>query len=110
MIGMLDATIKETVLGKAEVRDVIRVSKIGAVAGSYVLDGFIKRTAKARLIRDNVVIFDTSIGSLRRFKDDVSEVQQGYECGITLDRFNDFKIGDVVEAYIEERVAATSLN
>ncbi|MBL8203852.1 MAG: translation initiation factor IF-2 [Blastocatellia bacterium] len=110
MIGMLDATIKETVLGKAEVRDVIRVPKIGAVAGSYVLDGFIKRTAKARLIRDNVVIFDTSIGSLRRFKDDVSEVQQGYECGITLDRFNDFKIGDVVEAYIEEKVAATSLN
>ncbi len=110
MIGMLDATIKETVLGKAEVRDVIRVPRIGSVAGSYVLNGSIKRTAKARLIRDNVVIFDTSIGSLRRFKDDVSEVQQGYECGITLDRFNDFKIGDVVEAYIEEKVAATSLN
>jgi translation initiation factor IF-2 len=110
MIGMLEATIKETVLGKAEVRDVIRVPKIGAVAGSYVLNGSIKRTAKARLIRDNVVIFDTSIGSLRRFKDDVSEVQQSYECGITLDRFNDFKVGDVIEAYIEEKVAATSLN
>jgi translation initiation factor IF-2 len=110
MIGMLDATIKETILGKAEVRDVIRVPRIGTVAGSYILDGFIKRTAKARLIRNNVVIFDTSIGSLRRFKDDVSEVQQGYECGITLDRFNDFKIGDVVEAYIEEKIAATSLN
>jgi translation initiation factor IF-2 len=110
MIGMLDATIKETVLGKAEVRDVIRVPRIGSVAGSYVLNGSIKRTAKARLIRDNVVIFDTSIGSLRRFKDDVSEVQQGYECGITLDRFNDFKVGDVVEAYIEEKVAATSLS
>ncbi|MBS1812376.1 MAG: translation initiation factor IF-2 [Acidobacteria bacterium] len=110
MIGMLDATIKETVLGKAEVRDVIRVPKIGSVAGSYVIDGFIKRTAKARLIRDNVVIFDTSIGSLRRFKDDVSEVQQGYECGITLDRFNDYKVGDIVEAYIEEKVAATSLS
>ncbi|MFN7929454.1 MAG: translation initiation factor IF-2 [Blastocatellia bacterium] len=110
MIGMLDATIKETVLGKAEVRDIIRVPKIGSVAGSYVLDGHIKRTAKARLIRDNVVIFDTSIGSLRRFKDDVSDVQQGYECGITLDRFNDFKLGDVIEAYIEEKVAATSLS
>ncbi len=110
MIGMLDATIKETILGKAEVRDVIRVPRVGSVAGSYILDGFIKRTAKARLIRNNVVIFDTSIGSLRRFKDDVSEVQQGYECGITLDRFNDFKMGDVIEAYIEEKVAATSLN
>lgn len=110
MIGMLDATIKETVLGKAEVRDVIRVPKIGSVAGSYIIDGHIKRTAKARLIRDNVVIFDTSIGSLRRFKDDVSDVQQGYECGITLDRFNDYKIGDVIEAYIEEKVAATSLS
>ncbi len=110
MIGMLDATIKETILGKAEVRDVIRVPRVGSVAGSYILDGFIKRTAKARLIRNNVVIFDTSIGSLRRFKDDVSEVQQGYECGITLDRFNDFKMGDVIEAYIEEKIAATSLN
>ena len=109
MIGMLDATIKETILGKAEVRDVIRVPRIGSVAGSYILDGFIKRTAKARLIRNNVVIFDTAIGSLRRFKDDVSEVQQGYECGITLDRFNDFKMGDVIEAYIEEKIAATSL-
>lgn len=110
MIGMLDATIKETVLGKAEVRDVIRVPKVGSVAGSYVIDGHIKRTAKARLIRDNVVIFDTSIGSLRRFKEDVSDVQQGYECGITLDRFNDYKVGDVIEAYIEEKVAATSLS
>ncbi len=110
MIGMLDATIKETVLGKAEVRDVIRVPKVGSVAGSYVIDGHIKRTAKARLIRNNVVIFDTSIGSLRRFKEDVSDVQQNYECGITLDRFNDYKIGDVIEAYIEEKVAATSLN
>ena len=79
MIGMLDATIKETILGKAEVRDVIRVPKIGSVAGSYVIDGHIKRTAKARLIRNNVVIFDTSIGSLRRFKEDVSDVQQNYE-------------------------------
>jgi translation initiation factor IF-2 len=110
MIGMLDATIKETVLGKAEVRDVIRVPKVGSVAGCYVLDGSIKRTAKARLIRDNVVIFTTSIGSLRRFKEDVSEVQQGYECGITLDRFNDYKLGDVIEAYVEEKVAATSLS
>jgi translation initiation factor IF-2 len=109
MIGMLDATEKETVIGKAEIRDVIRVPKVGSVAGCMVTNGMIKRTAKARLIRNNVVIFDTAIGSLRRFKDDVAEVQQGYECGITLDRFNDFKTGDVIEAYVTEKVAATSL-
>ena len=109
MIGMLDATIKEKIIGKAEVRDIIRVPKIGAVAGCMVIDGFIKRTAQARLIRDHVVVFTTGIGSLRRFKDDVSEVQQGYECGITIDRFNDFKIGDVIEAYINEKFAATEL-
>ncbi len=110
MIGMLDATIKETIIGKAQVRDIIRVPKIGSVAGSYVIDGMIKRTAKARIIRNNVVIFTTTIGSLRRFKDDVAEVQTGYECGITVDRFNDFKVDDVVEAYIEEKIAATSLD
>ncbi|HWQ36838.1 MAG TPA: translation initiation factor IF-2 [Blastocatellia bacterium] len=109
MIGMLDATLKERVLGKAEVRDVIRVPKVGSVAGCYVLEGSIKRTARARLIRDNVVIFESSIGSLRRFKDDVSEVQQGYECGITIERFNDYKIGDQIEAFVEEKVAATQL-
>ncbi len=110
MIGMLDATIKETVLGKAEVRDVIRVPRVGSVAGVYITSGMVKRTAKARIIRENVVIFDTTISSLRRFKDDVSEVQTGYECGVTVDRFNDFKVGDVIEAYIEEKVAATSLS
>ncbi|MFN7944753.1 MAG: translation initiation factor IF-2 [Blastocatellia bacterium] len=109
MIGMLDATIREKVLGKAEVRDVIRVPKVGSVAGCYVIDGSIKRTARARLIRDNVVIFESAIGSLRRFKDDVSEVQQGYECGITIERFNDFKVGDQIEAFVEEKIAATQL-
>jgi translation initiation factor IF-2 len=109
MIGMLDATLRERVLGKAEIRDVIRVPKIGSVAGCYVLEGAIKRTARARLIRDNVVIFESSIGSLRRFKDDVSEVQQGYECGITIERFNDYKVGDQIEAFVEEKVAATQL-
>ncbi len=109
MIGMLDATSKEVVIGKAEVRDVIRVPKVGSVAGSMILSGMLKRTAQARLIRDNVVIFETAIGSLRRFKDDVSEVQTGYECGITLDRFNDYKIGDVIEAYIMEKVIPTEL-
>ncbi|MFN0124466.1 MAG: translation initiation factor IF-2 [Blastocatellia bacterium] len=109
MIGLLDATIREKILGKAEVRDIIRVPKVGAVAGSYVQDGHIKRTAHARLIRDNVVIFTSMIGSLRRFKEDVGEVQTGFECGITVDRFNDYKVGDIIEAYIEEKVAATEL-
>ncbi len=109
MIGMLDATSKEVVLGKASVRDIIRVPKIGNIAGCLVLNGSIKRTAQARLIRDNVVIFEAPIGSLRRFKDDASEVQQNFECGITIERFNDYKIGDVIEAYVIEKVAATKL-
>ena len=96
-------------LGKAEVRDIIRVPKVGSIAGCMVINGSIKRTAQARLIRNNVVIFESSIGSLRRFKDDASEVQQGYECGITVDRFSDYKIGDIIEAYIVEKIAPTQL-
>lgn len=109
MIGMLDATIKETVIGKAEIRDVIRVPRIGNIAGCMVINGTIKRTARGRLIRDNVVIFENAIGSLRRFKDDVSEVAQNFECGVTIERFNDYKVGDVIEAYVTEKVAATQL-
>ncbi|MDQ3010360.1 MAG: translation initiation factor IF-2 [Acidobacteriota bacterium] len=109
MLGLMDATDKETVLGKAEVRDIIRVPRIGSIAGCLVINGMIKRTAQARLIRNNVVIFESSIGSLRRFKDDVSEVQQNYECGITVDRFNDYKLGDVVEAFVIEKIAPTHL-
>jgi translation initiation factor IF-2 len=109
MLGLLDATIKEVVIGEAEVRDVIRVPKVGSVAGCMIISGSIKRTAHARLIRDNVVIFESQIGSLRRFKEDVSEVQQGFECGITLERFTDYKIGDVIEAFVTEKVAPTKL-
>jgi len=109
MLGLLEATTKEVVIGKAEVRDVIRVPKVGSVAGSMVINGSIKRTAHARLIRDNVVIFESHIGSLRRFKEDVSEVQQGFECGITVERFNDYKVGDVIEAFVTEKVAPTHL-
>ncbi|MBS1791868.1 MAG: translation initiation factor IF-2 [Acidobacteria bacterium] len=109
MLGLMEATLKDVVLGKAEVRDIIRVPKVGAVAGCMVINGSIKRTAQARLIRNNVVIFESSIGSLRRFKDDASEVQQGYECGITVDRFSDYKIGDVIEAYNVEKIAPTQL-
>jgi translation initiation factor IF-2 len=107
MSGLLAPTVKETVIGKAEVRDVIRVSKVGPVAGCMVTSGSIKRAANARLVRDGVVVFDSRIASLRRFKDDVSELHQGFECGLTLERFGDYKVGDVVEAYITEEVRAT---
>ncbi len=109
MLGLLDPTIKETVIGKAEIRDVIRAPKIGSVAGCMVTGGAIKRAANARLIRDGVVIFDSRIASLRRFKDDVAEVHQGFECGLTLERFSDYRAGDTVEAYLAEKVAATQL-
>jgi len=109
MIGMLDVTKREVTIGKAEVRQLIRVPKVGVVAGSAVISGTIKRNAQVRLVRDNIVIQETKIASLRRFKDDVSEVKQGFECGILLENFNDLKIGDVIEAYIMEEVAPTEL-
>jgi translation initiation factor IF-2 len=107
MLGLLAPTIRETAIGRAEVRDVIRVSKVGSVAGCMVTSGSIKRAANARLIRDGVVVFDSRIASLRRFKDDAGEVHQGFECGLTLERFGDYKVGDVVEAYLAEEVRAT---
>jgi translation initiation factor IF-2 len=109
MIGMLEAIEKEKILGKADVREVFRVPKAGVIAGSMVVDGVIRRTARARLIRDGVVSWEGNITSLRRFKDDVSEVREGFECGIGLENFNDLKVGDQIEAYIVEKVAATEL-
>ncbi|HEU4932270.1 MAG TPA: translation initiation factor IF-2 [Pyrinomonadaceae bacterium] len=109
MIGMLEAIEKEKILGKAAVREVFRVPRAGTVAGCMVIDGLIRRNAKARLIRDGVVSWEGNIASLRRFKDDVSEVREGFECGISLENFNDVKVGDQIEAYIVERVAATEL-
>ena len=109
MIGMLEAIEKEKILGKAAVREVFRVPKAGTVAGCMVIDGLIKRNARARLIRDAVVSWEGNIASLRRFKDDVSEVREGFECGISLENFNDVKVGDQIEAYVVERVAATEL-
>ena len=108
MLGLLDATKREVITGHAEVRQVFRVPKAGQIAGCYIVDGAIKRTT-ARILRDNVVIFEGKIDSLRRFKDDVSEVKQGFECGISLERFQDVKTGDVIEAYTTEEVAPTSL-
>src|SRR6266550_2881046 len=109
MIGMLEAIEKERIIGKADVREVFRVPKAGVVAGSMVVDGNIRRNARARLIRDGVVSWEGNIASLRRFKDDVSEVREGFECGIGLENFNDVKVGDQIEAYIVEKVAATEL-
>lgn len=109
MIGMLEKIEKEKILGKADVREVFRVPKIGSVAGCMVIDGIITRKARARLIRDGVVSWEGNIGSLRRFKDDVAEVREGFECGIGLENFNDIKVSDQIEAYIIERVAATEL-
>jgi translation initiation factor IF-2 len=109
MIGMLEKIETEKILGKASVREVFRVPKIGAVAGCMVIDGIISRKARARLIRDSVVAWEGNIGSLRRFKEDVSEVREGFECGIGLENFNDIKVSDQIEAYVIEKVAATEL-
>ncbi len=105
--GLLSPVIKEEVIGQAEVRETFNVPKVGTVAGCMVTDGKIERNAKARVIRDGVVIYDTSISSLKRFKDDVKEVSKGYECGIMLANFNDVKVGDFIEAYKEIEEAAT---
>lgn len=109
MIGMLEAIEKERILGKAEIREIFRVPKAGVVAGCMVIDGVMRRTARARLIRDAVVVWEGGIASLRRFKDDVSDVREGFECGVGLENFNDVKVGDQIEAYIVEKVAATEL-
>jgi translation initiation factor IF-2 len=107
MEGLLDPTLKERTLGRAEVRQVFTIPKAGTVAGSYVVDGTISRaSAGVRVIRDNVVVYHGKLGSLRRFKDDVREVQQGYECGLSVENFNDVKVGDIIEAYAIDKIAA----
>jgi len=109
MLGMLEAVEKEEIIGKADVREVFRIPKVGSVAGCMVIDGLVRRKARARLIRDGVVAWEGAIGSLRRFKDDAAEVREGFECGIGLENFNDIKVGDQIEAYVIEKVAATEL-
>jgi len=109
MSGLLEPTFKETHLGRAEVRETFRVPKVGTVAGCYVQEGVIKRDAEVRLLRDNVVIFKGKVGSLRRFKDDASEVRSGMECGIGIANYGDIKIGDVIEAFVTQRVAAEAI-
>ncbi len=104
MKGMLAPKFRENLLGHAEVRQTIRVPGVGTIAGSYILDGKIARNAQIRVVRDGIVIFEDKIASLKRFKDDAKEVAQGYECGVGLDRFNDIKEGDILEAFIMEEI------
>ncbi|WP_042160564.1 translation initiation factor IF-2, partial [Paenibacillus gorillae] len=104
MKGMLDPIFKEVVIGQAEVRNVFKVSKVGAIAGCMITSGKVTRSAEARIVREGIVIFEGKVDTLKRFKDDVKEVAQGYECGITLERFNDFKEGDIIEAFVMESV------
>ena len=104
MKGMLAPKFRESILGHAEVRQTIHVPNVGTIAGSYITDGKIIRSAQIRIVRDGIVIFEDKISSLRRFKDDVKEVAEGYECGVGLDRFNDIKVGDILEAFIMEEI------
>ncbi|HZP22468.1 MAG TPA: translation initiation factor IF-2 [Terriglobales bacterium] len=106
MTGLLEPIVKETHLGRAEVRDTFRVPKVGMIAGCYVSDGIVKRDAEVRLLRDNIVIFKGKVASLRRFKEDVNEVRNGMECGISITNYNDIKVGDAIEVFVTERVAA----
>jgi translation initiation factor IF-2 len=106
MTGLLEPTIKETYQGRADVRETFRIPKVGTIAGCQVTDGLIKRDSEVRLLRDNVVVFKGKVASLRRFKDDASEVRNGMECGIAIANYSDIKIGDVIEAFVTERIAA----
>jgi translation initiation factor IF-2 len=109
MSGLLEPTLKEVRIGTAEVRETFKVPKFGTIAGCLVTEGRITRAGdtQARLVRDHVVVYEGKIGSLRRFKDDVSEVKAGFECGIGFEKYNDLKVGDVIEAFVVERVATT---
>jgi len=102
--GMLEPTYKEVVLGHAEIRQIFKVSGVGTIGGSYVLDGKITRNADIRVIRDGIVVHEGKLASLKRFKDDVREVMQGYECGLSIEKFNDIKEGDIIESYMMEEV------
>lgn len=107
MEGLLEPVLKEREVGRAEVREVFSISKIGQVAGCYILDGMMARSASGmRVVRDHVVVYEGKLGSLRRFKDDVREVQQGYECGIGVENFNDLKVGDILEVFVHDKITA----
>jgi translation initiation factor IF-2 len=107
MTGLLEPEFVEVARGRAEVRETFGVPKIGTVAGCHVVEGVISRNDSVRLLRDNIVIYEGKIASLRRFKDDASEVRAGFDCGIRLDRYQDVKPGDTIEAFVQEEVAPT---
>jgi translation initiation factor IF-2 len=105
MEGLLAPEKKEVVLGEAEVRQIFKIAKVGTIAGCFVRSGVIPRTARVRVVRDGVEVYDGTLASLKRFKDDVREVREGFECGIGVENFNDVKVGDLLEAYRIEEVA-----
>ena len=107
LTGMLAPTLKERFLGNAEIREVFNITKVGKVGGCFISEGLVKRGAKVRLLRDNVVIHEGSLGQLKRFKDDVKEVREGYECGMSFENYNDIQVGDVIECFEIEEIAAT---
>lgn len=108
MVGLLEVTTRERFLGAAEVRQTFSIPKVGTVAGAYVTSGVIRRGAEIRLLRDNAVVYQGKVSSLRRFKEDVEEVRSGFECGIGIENYNDLKVGDVIEAYVVEKVQPTA--
>jgi translation initiation factor IF-2 len=110
LVGMLSPVTSEETIGYAEVRQLFRVSRLGTIAGCHVTQGVIKRSAQIRVVRDGTVVQETSISQLKRFKDDVREVQEGFECGILLDGFNDVKEGDILEAYEIRETERTNLD
>jgi translation initiation factor IF-2 len=109
LVGMLSPEEVEEILGEAEVRALFRISRLGVIGGCYVTNGVVRRNARVRVVREGVVVYETTIASLRRFKDDVREVQAGFECGVQLEGFNDIKEGDVLEFYETREVERTDL-
>ena len=107
MEGLLSAKIEENIVGTAEIRETFKISKIGTIAGCFVTEGKILRSSKVRVLREGIVVYTGLLGSLKRFKDDVKEVSKDYECGLNIDKFNDIKVGDVVEAYEDVEVKQT---
>jgi translation initiation factor IF-2 len=110
MVGMLAPISREKLMGKVEVRQVFTIPKAGTIAGAFVTEGKITRKAQVRLVRDSVVIYTGKVGSLRRFKDDASEVTQGYECGVGIEGYNDIREGDIIESFEMETIAPTLEN
>ena len=101
---MLDPVYEEVVTGQAEIRNLFKISKVGTIAGCYVTDGVIERNSLVRILREGIVVFEGKMASLKRFKDDAKEVKQGFECGITIEGYNDLKEGDVIEASIMKEI------